>query len=134
MAIRLQRRSISRSSAERDAPVGGALARSQVSRRRGSLLGVLVVGGVVLKFAATAAAAGFIWIHLCGSYTPGSGSTWGTLGVARSGASNPGVTTPFECPPSSAGSNAYGMEVFGGGSNVPAGLVPFGRSTLRQGS
>ena len=89
--------------------------------RRRSLLGAVVVGGVMLKIAVTASAAGFIWIHLCGSFTPGSGSTWGTLGVARSGASNPGVTTPFECPPSSAGSNAYGMEVFGGGSNVPAG-------------
>ncbi len=75
----------------------------------------------MLKVAATAAAAGVIWIHLCGSFTPGAGSTWGTLGVARSGTSNPGVTTPFECPPGTPGAAAYGMEVFGGGGNVPAG-------------
>ncbi len=72
----------------------------------------------MLKAAGTAAAAGVIWIHLCGSFTPGSGSTWGTVGVAHSGASNPGVTTPFACPPNSF---ANGMEVFGNGSNVPAG-------------
>ena len=85
------------------------------------ILGVSVAGGAILKLAATATAAGMIWIHLCGSYTPGSGSTWGTLGVAHSGTSNAGVTTPFGCPPSSSGSNPYGMEVFGGGSGVPAG-------------
>jgi hypothetical protein len=75
----------------------------------------------ILKFAAVASAAGFIWIHLCGSYTMGSGSTGGTLGVARSGASTAGVSTPYECPPSSAGASAYGMEAYGGGSGVPAG-------------
>ena len=62
-----------------------------------------------------------IWIHLCGSYTTGSGSTGGTLGVAHSGSSNPGVTTPYECPPNSSGTSAYGMETFGGGNGVPAG-------------
>ena len=86
-----------------------------------ALLGVSLAGGAILKLAATATAAGMIWIHLCGSYTPGSGSTWGTLGVAHSGTSNAGVTTPFGCPPSSSGNNPYGMEVFGGGSGVPAG-------------
>ena len=92
-----------------------------MSWRRRALLGSVVAAGAMLKAVAVASAAGMIWIHLCGSYTPGSGSTWGTLGVAYSGASNPGVTTPFGCPPSSAGTNTYGMEVFGGGSNVPAG-------------
>ena len=86
-----------------------------------SILGVAAVGAAALKFVATAAAAGMIWIHLCGSYTQGSGSTGGTLGVARSWTSNPGVTTPFGCPPNSAGTNPYGMEVFGGRSSVPAG-------------
>ena len=92
-----------------------------MSWRRRALLGSVVAAGAMLKAVAVASAAGMIWIHLCGSYTPGSGSTWGTLGVAYSGTSNPGVTTPFGCPPSSAGTNTYGMEVFGGGSNVPAG-------------
>lgn len=61
-----------------------------------------------------------IWIHVCGSWTPGAGGTGGSLGVARSGASNPGVSTPYQCPPSPTGA-ANGMEVFGGGTSVPAG-------------
>jgi hypothetical protein len=61
-------------------------------------IGVLTVVAAMLKFAAAAGAAGMIWIHLCGSWTPGGGSTWGTLGVARSGASAPGVSTPYHCP------------------------------------
>ena len=73
----------------------------------------------MLKFAAVASAAGMIWIHLCGSWTPGNGGTGGVLGVAYSGASNAGVSTPYQCP--GPGSFANGMEVFGGGSNVPAG-------------
>ena len=92
-----------------------------MSWHRRALLGSVVAAGAMLKLVAVASAAGMIWIHLCGSYTPGSGSTWGALGVAYSGTSNPGVITPFGCPPSSAGTNTYGMEVFGGGSNVPAG-------------
>ena len=74
----------------------------------------------VLKFAAVAGAAGIFWIHLCGSYTPGSGSTGGTLGVATSGASHSGVSTPYQCPSTQTGP-ANGMEVFGSGSGVPAG-------------
>lgn len=88
-------------------------------RRRAALLGVLAMVVAMLKFAAMASAAGMIWIHLCGSWTPGSGGTGGALGVARSGASNSGVSTPYQCP--GPGSSANGMEVFGGGSNVPAG-------------
>ena len=123
MTIRHQRPSISRWSADRRT-VKGALQRSTSPVRRRplrGLLGFVLAGGAILKFAATAAAAGMIWIHLCGSFTEGSGPTWGTLGVARSWTSNLGVTTPFECPPGSAGTNSYGMEVFGGGSNVPDG-------------
>ena len=88
-------------------------------RRRTVLLGVSAVVLAMLKFAAVASAAGMIWIHLCGSWTPGSGGTGGVLGVAYSGASNAGVSTPYQCP--GPGSFANGMEVFGGGSNVPAG-------------
>ena len=88
-------------------------------RRRTVLFGVSAVLLAVLKFAAVASAAGMIWIHLCGSWTPGSGGTGGVLGVAYSGASNAGVSTPYQCP--GPGSSANGMEVFGGGSNVPAG-------------
>ena len=80
----------------------------------------MIVAGAALKFVATAGAAGIIWIHLCGSWTPGAGSTGGTLGVAHSGASNSGVSTPYQCPSTPTGS-ANGMEVFGGGAGVPAG-------------
>ena len=87
----------------------------------GGTVACLVATGVaVLKFAAVAGAAGIFWIHLCGSYTPGSGSTGGTLGVATSGASHSGVSTPYQCPSTQTG-NANGMEVFGSGSGVPAG-------------
>lgn len=79
-----------------------------------------MVAAGLLKFVATAGAFGAIWIHLCGSWTPGGGSTGGTLGVAFSGASNRGVSTPYQCPTTATGS-ANGMEVFGGGSGVPAG-------------
>jgi hypothetical protein len=88
-------------------------------RQRAALIGGLGAFLALLKFAAAASAAGMIWIHLCGSWTPGSGGTGGALGVAYSGASNPGVSTPYQCP--GPGSAANGMEVFGGGSNVPAG-------------
>ena len=81
---------------------------------------LFTVAAGILKFAAGAGAAGMIWIHLCGSYTPGSGTTGGTIGVATSGASHSGVSTPFQCPSTPTGS-ANGMEVFGSGSGVPAG-------------
>src|ERR1039458_6190265 len=87
---------------------------------RRALILLLAASSVVLTFAATAGAAGMIWIHVCGSWTPGAGGTGGSLGVARSGASNPGVSTPYQCPPSPTGA-ANGMEVFGGGTSVPAG-------------
>ena len=47
-------------------------------------IGVLTVVAAMLKIAAAAAAAGMIWIHVCGSWTPASSSTGGTVGVARS--------------------------------------------------
>ncbi len=87
--------------------------------RRYALIGVLTAIAATLKFAAAAAAAGIIWVHLCGSWTPGSGTTGGVLGVAHSGSSNSGVSTPFQCP--SPGSTANGLEVFGDGASVPAG-------------
>jgi len=83
-------------------------------------IGAVIVVAAMLKFVAVAGAAGIIWIHLCGSWTPGAGSTGGTLGVAQSGASNSGVSTPYQCPSTPSG-NANGMEVFGGGASVPAG-------------
>ena len=86
----------------------------------------------MLKFAALAGAAGMIWIHLCGSWTPGGGSTWGTLGVARSGSSNSGVSTPYQCPTTPTGS-ANGMEVFGGGNGVPAGVRAYWQIDAPQG-
>jgi hypothetical protein len=90
---------------------------TQTSR---AVIGLLTACAATLKFAAAAGAAGMIWIHLCGSWTPGGGNTGGSIGVARSGSSNPGVSTPYQCPTTATGS-ANGMEVFGGGSNVPAG-------------
>jgi hypothetical protein len=83
-------------------------------------IGVMIAIAAMLKFAAVAGAFGVIWIHVCGSWTPGGGSTGGTLGVARSGASNQGVSTPYQCPTTPDGS-ANGMEVFGSGSGVPSG-------------
>jgi hypothetical protein len=79
----------------------------------------MVVIGAMLKFAAAAGAAGIIWIHVCGSFTPGAGSTGGALGTAHSGSSASGVSTPYQCP--GPGSAANGMEVIGSGSSVPAG-------------
>jgi hypothetical protein len=79
----------------------------------------MVVIGAMLKFAAAAGAAGIIWIHVCGSFTPGAGSTGGVLGIAHSGSSTSGVSTPYQCP--GPGSAANGMEVIGSGSSVPAG-------------
>ena len=81
-------------------------------------IGVLTVVAALLKIAAAAGAAGMIWIHVCGSWTPGGGSTGGTLGVARSGSSHSGVSTPYRCP---GPVPANGMEVYGSGSKVPAG-------------
>lgn len=74
-----------------------------------AVVGLFAVAAGILKFAAVAGAAGMIWIHLCGSYAPGSGTTGGTIGVATSGASHSGVSTPFQCPSTPTGS-ANGME------------------------
>jgi hypothetical protein len=93
------------------------------STRRLLVVASLITVAAVLKFAATAAAAGVVWIHLCGSYTPGAGSTGGALGIAHSGASHSGVSTPYQCPSTPTG-NADGMEVFGNG-RVPAGSRAF---------
>jgi len=88
-----------------------------------ALTGAMIVFAALLKFAAVAGAAGIIWVHVCGSWTAGAGGTGGTLGVARSGASARGVSTPYQCPTTPTGS-ANGMEVFGAGS-VGAGARAF---------
>ena len=108
--------------------------RSMGVRTRGvyGQIGVLAVVAAVLKFAAVASAAGMIWIHVCGSWTPGAGSTGGALGVAQSGSSTAGVSTPYQCPTTPTGS-ANGMEVFGGGNGVPAGGRAYWQINAPQG-
>ena len=92
--------------------------RSATAQRCRGCVGALAVIAATLKFAAVAGAAGIIWIHLCGSWTPGLGTTGGSLGIAHSGSSNKGISTPFECPQ---GGADWGMEAFGGGTGVPQG-------------
>ena len=86
-------------------------------------------------------AAGIIWIHLCGSWTPGANVAGGTVGVAHSGSSTPGISTAYECPQGGvvsgiwiltrgtvpAGSRAY-WEI-----DAPAGLVIAGVHTEGSG-
>jgi hypothetical protein len=69
---------------------------------------------VILKLAAGASAAGMIWVHLCGSWTPGTSRTGGAIGVAQSAAGS-GMSTPDQCPSSQI---ATGLEVITKGSNV----------------
>lgn len=94
---------------------------SRAHRRYGAI-GVVGAIAVALKFAAVAGAAGMIWIHLCGSWTPGQGATGGSIGVAHSGSSSPGISTPYQCPE---GGSSHGMEVLGHGSGVPSGARAF---------
>ncbi|WP_249012207.1 hypothetical protein [Conexibacter sp. DBS9H8] len=68
-----------------------------------------------LKFAATAAAAGTIWIQLCGSYTPAAGNNGGTVGVAHTVLPSSGITAPFDCPAGS-GAGWQGLDVLGSGT------------------
>jgi hypothetical protein len=95
------------------------MSRRETHRRRLGLA-ILCVVGTTLKLAATAAAGGMIWIHLCGSWTPGTSPTGGQLGVARSGSSTSGLTPAYQCPATSGGT-AYGMWVLGDKNGVPAG-------------
>ena len=107
-----------------------------MARSRYGAIGALGLVAAALKLAATATAAGVIWIHLCGSLTPGTGAG-GTIGVARSGSSSPGITTPYQCPD---GDFAHGMEVLASGAghqgarayweiDAPAGLSIVGAQT-----
>src|SRR5436305_8460300 len=86
-------------------------------RRRNRVAVVAVVAGV-LKFTAAAVGAGVIWVHVCGSYTPGVGSTGGKLGLARSASNSSGILAEYQCP---AGDKVNGMEVLARGANVRAG-------------
>jgi hypothetical protein len=94
-------------------------------------IGVLAVFAAVLKFAALAGAAGMIWIHVCGSWTPGTGTTGGVLGIAQSGSSNSGVSTPYQCP--GPGNVWNGMGVYGSGASVPAGARAYWEIDAPQG-
>jgi hypothetical protein len=94
-------------------------------------IAALAVVAAVLKFAAVAGAAGMIWIHLCGSWTPGAGSTGGALGIAQSGSSTAGVSTPYQCP--GPGNVWNGMGVYGSGASVPAGARAYWQVNAPQG-
>jgi hypothetical protein len=77
----------------------------------------------VLKFAATASASGIIWVHLCGSYTPGSSATGGTVGVAHSGSNGAGIWPAFTCPPQTPNAPANGVQILGGGNGSTLGQL-----------
>src|SRR4051794_15441000 len=90
-----------------------------------------------LKLVAAAAAAGIIWIHVCGSWTPATSSGRGTVGVAVS-RTTPGINTPAQCP---AGQLGNGLDVIAQGKttagkrsaweiDAPAGLSIVGAHTV----
>lgn len=68
--------------------------------------------------AGSAAGAGVIWVHLCGSYTPGGGGTGSSIGVAHSGSGSRSISVGYQCPP---GLELSGLEILADGSGVPAG-------------
>jgi hypothetical protein len=93
------------------------LATPRISIRH--VVALLVAIAVIsLKVAASASASGVVWIHLCGSWTPGAGLTGSRNGVARSGSTSPGVAAEYQCP---SGENVNGLEVIGRGSGVAKG-------------
>lgn len=71
-----------------------------------------------VAFVAHASAAAIVWVHVCGSWTPGANSRGGTLGVAHSGSTTSRINTAYQCPE---GSAASGMWVLGDVSGVRAG-------------
>ena len=75
------------------------------------MLGVIAVA---LKLASVASAAGIVWIHVCGSWTPATSSGGGTVGIARS-ISSPGIGTPVQCP---AGQTGNGLDVIANGKTT----------------
>ena len=87
---------------------------SASAHRLGATVGVLGVIAVALKLASVASAAGVIWIHVCGSWTPATSSGGGTVGIARS-LSSPGIGTPVQCP---AGQIGNGLDVIANGKTT----------------
>jgi hypothetical protein len=79
-----------------------------------SAIGVFGVISAALKLAAAASAAGIVWIHVCGSWTPATSRSGGTVGIAGS-ASTPGIGTPAQCP---AGQIGNGLDVIGNGKTT----------------
>jgi hypothetical protein len=95
------------------------------------------VAAATLKLAAIATAAGILWIHVCGSWTPAASRTGGSVGIAAS-ATTPGIATAAQCP---AGQIGNGLDVVGNGQttagkrsawqiNAPAGLSIVGAHTV----
>jgi hypothetical protein len=84
------------------------------AHRLPTALGLLGVIAAALKLAAAATAAGIVWIHVCGSWTPATSRGGGTVGIAGS-ASTPGIGTPAQCP---AGQVGNGLDVIGNGKTT----------------
>jgi hypothetical protein len=109
-----------------------------VSTRRQIVgIGFVAVIAATLKLAATASAAGIIWIHVCGSWTPATSSGGGTVGIAAS-SPTPGINTPAQCP---AGQVGNGLDVIALGKttagkraswqiNAPSGLSIVGAHSV----
>src|SRR4051812_36230891 len=91
--------------------------RSTIRRLAAS---AVALAGVILSlvFTASAFAGGVIWLHVCGSWTPGANSIGGRIGVAHSGSSTPRINTAYQCPE---GSSTSGMWVLGNQSGVRSG-------------
>ena len=89
-----------------------------VARGRAAFVAALIVVSSALCLASKANASGVIWIHLCGSWTPGANTVGGAIGVAHSGSSTSRISTAYQCPESS---SASGMWVLGNQDGVTAG-------------
>ena len=89
-----------------------------VARGRAAFVAALIVVSAALCLASNANASGVIWIHVCGSWTPGANTGGGAIGVAHSGSSTSRISTAYQCPESS---SASGMWVLGNQDGVTAG-------------
>lgn len=107
------------------------------SHRSHAAIALIAVIVGTLKLAAVATAAGIIWIHVCGSWTPATSSGRGRVGVAIS-RTTPGINTPAQCP---AGQLGNGLDVIAQGKttagkrsaweiDAPAGLSIVGAHTV----
>lgn len=76
------------------------------------------VAVAALAVSASASALGMFYVHVCGGSTPGTNLSGGRVGIARSGASGPGVGASYQCPPAG---GADGLEVYTASTNVAAG-------------